>query len=70
MTAHSEPVSWQIIEAIRYPGWVSLQLHTKGRKARMLLVLRDAVEAQDYRELCARIEQRRLPALDQTPVRA
>jgi hypothetical protein len=70
MTAHSESVSWQIVEAIRYPGWVSLQLHTRGRRARMLLVLRDAVEAQAYRELCARIEQHRLPALDQTPVRA
>lgn len=64
----AEIVSWRVAEAIRYPVWVCLRLETKGRRTRRLLILRDAVDAHTYRELCARIEQSRLPVPDRSPV--
>ncbi len=64
----TESDSWQIIEATCYPGWVRLQLRSRGLPVRTLLILRDAVDSEAFRELCARIEQRRLPVVDQPVV--
>ena len=68
MHVSPESVSWRIVEAIRYPGWVCLRLVTKERRTRLLLIMRDAVDPHTYRELCARIEQHRLSVPDQSPV--
>jgi hypothetical protein len=64
----TESDSWRIIEATRYPGWVRLQLRSRGLPVRTLLILRDAVDSEAFREICARIEQRRLPVVDQPAV--
>lgn len=64
----TESITRRVVEAIRYPGWVCLRLAAKGRRTRMLLILRDAVDAHTYRQLCARIEQNRLPVPVQSPI--
>jgi hypothetical protein len=48
-----------------HPGFVRLTVKTAGRRSRVLLVMRDAVEPHVYRELRARIVQRRLLRRDQ-----
>lgn len=55
-----EPQRYRVTAASCVPGGVRLVLARPGRRA-MLLVLRDALEADDYRALRARIRQQRLP---------
>ena len=55
----------RVVRASRHAGFVCLTLKTDGRRSRPLLVARDALDADSYRELCSRIVQRRLPRHDQ-----
>ena len=48
-------------------GFVRLTLKRAGERTRIQLLPRDAVEPEVYRDLRARIVQRRLPVPDKTP---
>ena len=55
---------YRVIRAHRDPGSVRLLLEDPEKRRRRLLIARDAVDPETYRELCARIVQRRLPVRD------
>jgi hypothetical protein len=55
---------YRVVQASRYPGSVYLRLEDAARRRRALLIARDSVEAEIFRELCARIVQHRLPVRD------
>ena len=56
---------YRVMQAHRCPGCVRLLLEDANRRRRVLLIARDAVEPEVFRELCARIVQHRLPVRDQ-----
>jgi hypothetical protein len=58
---------YHLTRATAHVGFVRLTLQRAGERTRIQLVPRDAVEPEVYRELCARIVQRRLPVPDKTP---
>lgn len=55
-----EPQHYRVAAADCHPGFVRLVLARPGRRHATLLVMRDALEADDYRALRARIHQQRL----------
>lgn len=52
----------RITGAAVFPLFVRLNVKGEGRRARTLLVMRDAVTPEEYRALRADVVQRRLPA--------
>ena len=50
-----------LVAADIHPGFIRLMVKAAGHRPHVLLVMRDAVEAQAYRELRAAIVQGRLP---------
>lgn len=52
---------YRIVQAAALAGMVRLRLESSDRRHRMLLVMPDAVDPDDYRQLRALIVQRRLP---------
>ncbi len=65
-TANGEQLRYRIARATVHSGFVRLALQRAGERMRTQLVPRDAVEPEVYRDLRARIVQRRLPVPDQT----
>jgi hypothetical protein len=61
-SADGSAVGYHVRRAARYAGCVRLVLVRDGKRARVLWVLPDAVAPEHYRQLCAAIAQRRLPA--------
>lgn len=51
----------QLVAADIHPGFIRLTVKADGHRPRVLVVMRDAVEAECYRELRAAIVQGRLP---------
>jgi hypothetical protein len=66
-SADGSAVGYRVLCAARHAGCVRLVLVRDGGRARVLWVLPDAVAPEHYRQLCAAIAQRRLPA-HQVPV--
>lgn len=66
-TANGEQRRYRIARATTHAGFVRLTLQHAGERTRTQLVPRDAVEPEVYRDLCARIVQRRLPVPEKTP---
>ena len=66
-TANGEQRHYRIARATAHAGFVRLTLRRAGERTRIQLVPRDAVEPEVYRELRARIVQRRLPVPEKTP---
>jgi hypothetical protein len=66
-SVNGEQRRYRLTRATTHAGFVRLTLQHAGERTRTQLVPRDAVEAEVYRELCARIVQRRLPVPDKTP---
>ena len=66
-TANGEQRHYRIARATAHAGFVRLMLLRAGERTRIQLVPRDAVEPEVYRELRARIVQRRLPVPERTP---
>jgi len=66
-TANGEQRRYRIARAVAHAGFVRLTLMSAGERTRIQLVPRDAVEPEVYRDLRARIVQRRLPVTDKTP---
>jgi len=66
-TSNGELRRYRIARAIAHAGFVRLTLMRAGERTRIQLVPRDAVEPEVYRDLRARIVQRRLPVPDKTP---
>jgi hypothetical protein len=64
---NGEPRRYRLTRATAHAGFVRLTLQHTDERTRMLLVPWDAVEPEVYRELRARIVQRRLPVPDKTP---
>ena len=58
---------YRITRATAHAGFVRLTLQREGERTRVQLVPRDAVEPEVYRDVRARIVQRRLPVPDPTP---
>jgi len=56
-----QSLSGNLVAADIHPGFVRLTVKAAGHRSRVLLVTRDAVEAEAYRELRAAIVQGRLP---------
>ena len=67
-TANGEQRRYRIARATAHASFVRLTLQRTGERTRIQLVLWDAVAPEVYRDLRARIVQRRLPAHDKTPV--
>lgn len=63
-TANGEQRRYRIARATAHAGFVRLTLMRAGERTRTQLVPRDAVEPVVYRDLRARIVQRRLPVPD------
>jgi hypothetical protein len=55
----------RILDANVHPGFVRFTVKPSGRRSRVLLLMRDAVERDDYRKLRAGILQGNLPPHDQ-----
>jgi hypothetical protein len=66
-TANGEQRRYRIARATAHAGFVCLTVTRAGERTRTQLVPRDAVEPEVYRDLRARILQRRLPVPDKTP---
>jgi hypothetical protein len=66
-TAYGEQRRYRIARATAHAGFVRLTLQHAGERTRIQLVPRDTVEPEVYRDLRARIVQRRLPVPDKTP---
>jgi len=66
-TANDEQRRYRIARATAHAGFVCFTLTRAGERTRTQLVPRDAVEPEVYRDLRARILQRRLPVPDKTP---
>ncbi len=66
-TANGEQHRYRIAHATAHAGFVRLTLQRAGERTRIQLLPRDAVEPEVYRDLRARIVQRRLPVPDKTP---
>ena len=66
-TANGEQRRYRIARATAYAGFMRLRLQRVGERTRIQLVPRDTVEPEVYRDLRARIVQRRLPVPDKTP---
>ena len=66
-TANGEQHRYRIARATAHAGFVRLTLQRAGERTRIQLLPRDAVEPEVYRDLRARIVQRRLPVPDKTP---
>jgi hypothetical protein len=64
---NGEPRRYRLTRATAHVGFVRLTLQRAGERTRTQLVPRDAVDPEVYRELRARIVQRRLPVPDKTP---
>jgi hypothetical protein len=64
---NGEQLRYRITRATAHAGFVRLTLQRAGRKTQTLLVPRDAVEPGVFRDLRARIVQRRLPVPEQDP---
>ena len=62
--AGGPPIRYELLQAETGALWVRLRIARSPRERRELFVWKDAVDAQTYRELHARIEQRRLPGRD------
>lgn len=67
-TANGEQRRYRIARATADAGFVRLTLTRTGERTRIQLVPRDAVEPEVYRDLRARIVQRRLPVHERNPV--
>ena len=67
-SVNGEPRRYRLTRATAHAGFVRLTLMRADERMRTQLVPRDAVEPEVYRELRARIVQRRLPVPDETPV--
>jgi hypothetical protein len=63
---NGEQRRYRLTRATAQAGFVRLTLQRAGERTRTQLVPRDAVESEVYRELRARIVQRRLPVPDKT----
>ena len=61
LTNASGTLRGHVTDAAVFPLFVRLVVTGDGRRSRTLLVMRDAVTADGYRSLRARIVQRRLP---------
>lgn len=66
-SVNGEQRRYRLIRATTHAGFMRLTLQRTGERMRTQLVPRDAVEPEIYRELRARIVQRRLPVPDKTP---
>jgi hypothetical protein len=55
---------YRVARATVYAGFVRLVLEGQNHRARTLLIMQDAVTPEVYRELRARVTQRRLPERD------
>jgi len=67
-TFNGEQRRYQIVRATAHAGFVRFTLQRAGARTCTQLVPRDAVEPEVYRDLCARIVQRRLPVPERTLV--
>jgi len=65
--ANGEQRRYRIARSTTHAGFVRLTLQRAGERTRIQLVPRDTVEPEVYRDLRARIVQRRLPVPDKTP---
>jgi hypothetical protein len=66
-SVNGEQRRYRLTRAIAHAGFVRLTLQRAGERTRTQLIPRDAVEPEVYRDLRARIVQRRLPVPDKTP---
>ncbi len=66
-TTNGEQRRYRIVRATVHAGFVRLTLQRAGERTRIQLVPRDTVEPEVYRDLRARIVQRRLPVPDKSP---
>jgi hypothetical protein len=66
-TANGEQRRHRIACATAHTGFVRLTLMRAGARTRIQLVLRGTIEPEVYRDLRARIVQRRLPVPEQDP---
>ena len=66
-TANGEQRRYRIARAIIHTGFVRLLLVRAGERTRIQLVPWDTVEPEVYRDLRARIVQKRLPVADKSP---
>lgn len=58
------PVRYEVLQAETGALWIRLLIEERPRQRRHLFIWKDAVDRETFRELHARIEQRRLPARD------
>ena len=63
--ADGPPIRYELLQAETGALWVRLRIARHPRERRELFVWKDAVDTETYRELHARIEQRRLPGRDE-----
>lgn len=59
---NDKPVRYELLQAERGTLWIRLLIERYPKQRCHLFIWKDAVDAETYRELHARIEQRRLPA--------
>ncbi|MDH4134062.1 MAG: hypothetical protein OEV31_04685 [Gammaproteobacteria bacterium] len=64
-----EPMTARIASADVFAGFIRLRVVLATGRLRTLILARDALTLESYRELCARIRQGRLPAPDQAAMR-
>lgn len=58
------PIRYALLQADTGALWIRLRIERQTKQRRHLFIWKDAVDPETYRELHARIEQRRLPARD------
>jgi hypothetical protein len=66
-TANGAQRRYHIVRATAHAGFVRFTMTRTGERSRTLLVPRDAVDSEVFRNLRARILQRRLPVPDKIP---